>query len=42
VPGANECANSWSDSSGNFWLFGGYGYGASGEGYFNDLWKYTQ
>jgi hypothetical protein len=34
VPGARSAAASWTDSSGNFWLFGG-------SGDFNDLWKYT-
>jgi N-acetylneuraminic acid mutarotase len=42
VPGARDAPTSWSDSSGNFWLFGGYGYdGASGEGYLNDLWEFS-
>jgi hypothetical protein len=34
VPGARVGANGWTDSAGNFWLFGGLG-----SGYFNDLWK---
>jgi len=34
-------AVSWIDSSGNFWLFGGYGYDSTGaEGQLNDLWVY--
>lgn len=33
VPGARYGAVSWTDSSGNFWLF-------SGEGQPNDLWRY--
>jgi hypothetical protein len=42
VPGARYGAVSWTDSSGNLWLLGGYGYPASGElGNLNDLWKYT-
>lgn len=42
VPGARQAANAWADSSGNLWLFGGYGYGSSGSlGYLNDLWHYT-
>ena len=42
VPGARYGAVSWSDSSGNLWLFGGQGYPATGTfGYLNDLWKYT-
>ena len=40
VPGTREGAISWIDGSGNLWLFGGSGYGTSGEhGYLNDLWK---
>jgi N-acetylneuraminic acid mutarotase len=41
-PGARERAVSWTDSNGNFWLFGGDGYGANGSsGSFNDLWEFT-
>ena len=41
IPGAREYSISWIDSSGNLWLFGGYGYDASGHlGYLNDLWKF--
>jgi len=42
VPGARETALTWTDSSGNLWLFGGYGFGASGfsVGHLNDLWKF--
>ena len=29
-PGARQAANTWIDSSGNMWLFGGYGYGSTG------------
>jgi len=40
IPGGREAASGWTDSSGNLWLFGGYGYDASGNlGYLNDLWK---
>src|SRR5579862_4818006 len=43
VPGARYSANSWTDSSGNFWLFGGVGYDASAAtGYLNDLWHYSR
>ncbi len=32
---------SWTDSHGNLWLFGGYGYGSTtSSGYLNDLWRY--
>ena len=40
VPGARQAANSWIDSSGNLWLFGGAGYGSTGNGYLNDLWQF--
>jgi hypothetical protein len=41
VPGARSSAVSWTDASGNFWLFGGYGYDSAGtQGYLNDLWEY--
>jgi N-acetylneuraminic acid mutarotase len=41
VPGAREWAVSWTDSQGNFWLFGGFIYDStSGEGCLNDLWEY--
>jgi N-acetylneuraminic acid mutarotase len=43
IPGGRYAAASWTDSSGNLWLFGGSGYGASmagGAGYLNDLWVY--
>ncbi|HNB80692.1 MAG TPA: kelch repeat-containing protein, partial [Chitinophagaceae bacterium] len=33
--------NCWTDTAGNLWLFGGYGYGANGvAGGLSDLWKY--
>jgi N-acetylneuraminic acid mutarotase len=42
VPGARYSASSWTDSSGDFWLFGGVGYDATGAaGYLNDLWHYS-
>jgi hypothetical protein len=41
VPGARYGSISWTDSSGNFWLFGGYGYDSAGKvSYLNDLWKF--
>lgn len=41
VPGARESASSWTDSAGNFWLFGGTYIAANGNLYYlNDLWKY--
>ncbi|MBN2544823.1 MAG: galactose oxidase [Spirochaetes bacterium] len=42
IPGGREGATTWKDSSGNFWLFGGYGKDKDGlEGNLNDLWKYN-
>jgi hypothetical protein len=42
VPGARVSSSSWSDSSGNLWLFGGVGYDSGGNlGILNDLWKYS-
>jgi hypothetical protein len=33
--------SSWIDSSGNLWLFGGYGYDSTGAlGYLNDMWHW--
>jgi len=41
MPGARSGSVSWTDSHGNFWLFGGYGFGASGTiGLLNDLWEF--
>ncbi|MGA3136252.1 MAG: hypothetical protein ABSC88_09695 [Terracidiphilus sp.] len=44
VPGARSFAVSWTDLSGNLWLFGGEGYdstGVQGPLPLNDLWKYS-
>jgi len=48
IPGSRNGATSWTDSSGNLWLIGGYGYsaegsfpGSAGIGYLNDLWEYS-
>ncbi|HEY4906999.1 MAG TPA: kelch repeat-containing protein [Candidatus Acidoferrum sp.] len=42
VPGARTNAVTWTDASGNFWLFGGFGYDSvGGFGDLNDLWKYS-
>jgi hypothetical protein len=41
-PGARTNAVSWTDASGNFWLFGGFGKDGAGTlGFLNDLWVYT-
>jgi N-acetylneuraminic acid mutarotase len=42
APGARYASSSWTDSSGDLWLFGGYGYNAAGNlGSLNDLWRYS-
>ncbi|MFI5390977.1 MAG: kelch repeat-containing protein, partial [Bacteriovoracales bacterium] len=40
-PGGRQNGLSWTDSSGNLWLFGGWGYGKASSGYLNDLWKFN-
>ncbi|HET6992998.1 MAG TPA: kelch repeat-containing protein, partial [Bacteroidia bacterium] len=40
-PGARFRGYSWTDNSGNLWLFGGFGYDVNGQaGKLNDLWKF--
>jgi Galactose oxidase, central domain/Kelch motif len=42
TPGSRTNSLTWTDSSGNLWLFGGYGYDGAGTlGFLNDLWEYT-
>lgn len=42
IPGSRFGALSWTDSSGDFWLFGGFGYDSNGShGVLNDLWKFS-
>ena len=42
VPGGRDGASSWIDANGNFWLFGGAGFDASGNfGWLNDLWEFN-
>jgi hypothetical protein len=42
IPGGRDAAASWTDASGNVWLFGGFGADSTGtQGYLNDLWRYT-
>ena len=43
IPGARMGAVSWHDSSGNLWLYGGYGFDEfnPAPGTLNDLWKYS-
>ena len=41
MPGARYGSISWTDGSGNLWLFGGYGYDSTAiHGCLNDLWRY--
>jgi N-acetylneuraminic acid mutarotase len=41
IPGGREWATSWTDHNGHFWLFGGWGFDASGTlGFLNDLWEF--
>ena len=43
VPGSRQQAVGWLDSTGNFWLFGGFGFDSSDvEGDLNDLWRFAQ
>ena len=43
VPGARSDASTWTDATGNFWLFGGTGYDSTGTpGLLNDLWEYSE
>jgi hypothetical protein len=42
LPGARCDAATWTDASGNLWLFGGLGYDSTGAiGILNDLWRYS-
>jgi N-acetylneuraminic acid mutarotase len=42
APGARDYASTWTDKSGNLWLFGGEGYDADGNfGELNDLWEFN-
>jgi hypothetical protein len=42
IPGARYSSVSWTDGSGNLWLFGGDGYDSTGaEGNLNDLWEFN-
>lgn len=41
IPGTRYFPASWSDNSGNLWLFGGNGLASSNSGYLNDLWKFN-
>jgi hypothetical protein len=42
TPGGREDSAAWTDTSGNFWLFGGGSFDAQGrQGTLNDLWEYA-
>jgi hypothetical protein len=42
IPGGRVGSASWTDSKGNLWLFGGFGYDSQGTlGYPNDLWQFN-
>lgn len=42
IPGSRSGALTWTDPSGNLWLFGGAGYDANGvSGNLNDLWEFN-
>ncbi len=40
-PGGRYVSMSCTDNAGNFWLFGGIGFGSTSLGALNDLWKYN-
>lgn len=40
MPGARYGSRTWTDSNGNLWLYGGYGFNSTGSGILNDIWKY--
>lgn len=40
-PGRRWRACSWVDSTGNFWLFGGWGVNSTQQAVLNDMWKYN-
>lgn len=40
-PGARYVSTSWTDNSGNLWLFGGFGYDETLSGNLNDMWRYN-
>ena len=41
TPGARNFSMGWTDSAGNFWLFGGISTTSAATNYFNDLWEYS-
>lgn len=42
TPGGRYSMTSWTDSKGNFWLFGGFGVvSGTPDGFLNDVWRYS-
>ena len=41
TPGSRYGSHVWKDNSGNLWMFGGYGFDASGLGFLSDIWRYN-
>jgi Galactose oxidase, central domain len=41
VPGAAWSSASWTDLSGNLWLFGGQGFDSTGNGSLGDIWEFN-
>lgn len=40
-PGSRAAAESWADSYGNLWIFGGLGFTATSAGTLGDMWKFN-
>lgn len=41
IPGAREGAGHWTDSTGKFYVFGGFGFDTNGiQGHLNDMWRF--
>ncbi len=41
IPGGRYGAATWTDASGNLWMFGGNGNSATSRGLLNDLWEFN-
>lgn len=41
LPGGRKSGSGWTDSSGNLWLFGGWGFDSASLSRLNDLWKFN-
>ncbi len=42
LPGGRRYSASWTDLSGNLWMYGGFGFNAHSEVMLNDFWKYDK